>query len=221
MRWRPAVRGLTSRSTGAPGEDGQPVGEVTFNLGDCPDWVAWPGAHGHVVETSGRDTLKDLCRRQGWSRCGEPVSRVGFEAEDFFGLHGTAVSRRRTTVPATDASRTVSDTTAAERRELCVWNAVHVITNWPPGQRIGLSHDAHPGITFVGTPLDWKACIDEFPHCEHRVGEVLPCMEIAQRGDPWFMLDAHAHCRTLASCIWGFEALQLPNDQAKAYLDAG
>lgn len=199
---------------------GTPIAELAFSLTRCPGWKAAPGEHRAFQDGIERRAVAALCDSRGWGYC-HPNQGPGppEEAGDFFGLHGASARRLRTTPPATAPATPLSAATQGQRRELCVWNSTHVVSSRPPGRRVGYARIDEPDIHYVGRTLDWVECVEHFPRCERTVGELLDCMEIAQRGDPWFLHDDNRQCRPLRACIWGFEALILDSAEAARYLD--
>lgn len=198
----------------------RPISELAVSLTRCPGWTAAPGDDRAFQDSSVSDDVAALCDELGWGSCHADDAAVpALDTGDFFGMHGVDARRLTTTPPLTRRHRKLSTTTLAERRELCVWNSTHTVDLRPPGKRIGLQNANDPQTYYVGQTLDWVSCVQRFPRCEQTVGELLPCMEIAQRGDPWFMHEDNARCRPHRSCIWGFEARIVAADEAARYLD--
>lgn len=95
-----------------------------------------------------------------------------------------------------DHASRLADLTTVERRRACAWNARHLAPIFASGFE-------QPGFGGVEA-LSLEACIDRFPSCPHALERMLPCMRIAQQGDPWFAADDSGACRAARACAWGF-----------------
>jgi hypothetical protein len=208
--------------------EGIPVGELLVDF-HCPRWSAAPGYERSFQEGLDKNWLVTQCEKLGLAFCDPNASAAAWalwsreHAE--LGTYEPLVygERIRPRPIAIDLGKPLSVLTSAERRLLCVWNTQHLFpTNAPARSRsFGVGQDERRFYAFPEEPfarwsvsLSWDDCVETFPSCGATVGEVLPCMDAAQRGDPWFALDENAFCRRFSQCLWGFVTGAEPNDAA-------
>ncbi len=101
------------------------------------------------------------------------------------------------------------------------WSRTAVPQSLPPETLAQLRHVCHEsgrrtlagregGVGFFSSQerlivevADWKRCVDEFPTCSMPLAKLLPCMEHAMRGDPWFRRPEAKGCPAVKHCLWG------------------
>lgn len=92
-----------------------------------------------------------------------------------------------------------------DKRVLCQWSHQYAAWSLRVGDEWGYEDSSG---TSMLTILRWEQCIAAFPACDLPLEVLLPCMQHAQRGDPWFRKPDGAACKRHADCMWGFRTSQ-------------
>ena len=184
---------------------GVPVGEILVDL-NCPVWMAWPGRAATIQRDEDwrwvRERVGDAARAaSAWLLAQREVAAPG---------RAVWGQRLRPRPPEVDPARLVDELAPTDRLALCVWNTQHVFDSAMPerwSDEVPRGTVQLPGEegTRWSHAQNWPSCVASFPtDCHRTLAEVLPCMHVAQSGDPWFANEANAGCRPLRGCLWGF-----------------
>lgn len=196
--------------------DGQvPVAQVVVNL-PCAHWSLEPDR----VPAPQVDEFVRLCNELGLPGCysgaDEAERQLHLSAESTWWQQNRepgllpALARpnplraRPTGLPQ---SRSMNSLSAAEKRLLCQWNLQYSVWYLHTGESYGILDGDRQRRVSVFT---WEQCVQRFPTCDTQLGEILPCMRWAQRGDPWFRAAEAEYCQARAACLWGYRTSDAP-----------
>lgn len=191
-----------------------PIATITLNLKyhELHTLPRQEPEHLHAfVSSKFRATYADLCSRMGMPLCfiwdSDQYDRFWSELEQKEPTKQELRKRRwqRSPLDALD-DRPLNAYSDQGRRALCAWNHASTLDVRPKGESFG--REAANGEVWIGRGLPWWECEEQFPRCNRRLSEVLPCQEVAVSGNPGLVGAVPPQCRALRDCIWGYETLK-------------
>lgn len=198
-------------------EQGTPVGQLRVNFA-CKTWSRGVGR----LPNATMRIFRGLCAESGVEGCW-----LGSEPNEYPQWHQAWSDWNKTrflpsywpqnrymnrvlraTQAGVAASTRQQDLSPRDKRVLCQWSLQHAAWFLRAGDSWG--YEARD-VTLTLSVLRWEQCVAEFPTCNLPLGTLLPCMQHAQRGDPWFRKPEGAECKRYAACMWGFRADESAN----------